>query len=211
MILQWRALFILSSSARALDTNQLANTGKVDTWQEHHMKIEHGVDSFDARAFFVLHDSDNSKTWTRDDILNLYGINKQKTVGDGSGMGTSEESTDITPEVQEKVYQSILDLLDRNGDGKISIDEWRMFYDGGGKLPDFGLGPGHHGDYEHEYEVHHWKQFHADSDPDVNIQHPEDVEHERLYHQNEHHDDGWNDHDPTWVRVDRIPPKFRKE
>lgn len=36
--------------------------------------------------------------------------------------------------------------------------EWFAFVARGGRLPDFGMGPGHHGDDEYEYEIHHWER-----------------------------------------------------
>lgn len=185
-----------------------------DSWQVRHMKLEHGADSFEPKAFFLQHDSDNTRTWTRDDVLFLYGLqNKNEIVGDGSGMGTKEQSKGVDEATKDKVWNKILELMDTDKNGIIDMDEWRNFVQDGGELPDFGLGPGHHGDYEYEYEVHHWQQYHAESDPDVKIVHPEDVEHERLYHQYEHNDNGWEDHQPidaSWVRTAKIPQKFRK-
>lgn len=48
-----------------------------------------------------------------------------------------------------------MEMIDKNDDGLISHDEWMQFSNGGGQLPDFGLGPGHHWDMETEYEIHH--------------------------------------------------------
>lgn len=50
-----------------------------------------------------------------------------------------------------------MQLLDHNGDGMITREEWMKFVADGGVLPDFGTGPGHHGDDEYEYEIHHWE------------------------------------------------------
>lgn len=181
-----------------------------DTWQVRHMKLEHGFDDFDALSFFLQHDVDNTKEWDRSDIIRLYGLQKDTVVGDGAGTGSNTETKTITEDIREQVYQDVLKLMDTDDNGKVSMQEWRKFLEAGGELPDFGFGTGHHGDYEYEYEVHHWKQYHQDSDPDVKVTHPEDIEHERLYHQFEHHDDGWGDHDASWVRVNKIPSKFLK-
>lgn len=181
-----------------------------DSWQVKHMKSEHGFDNFDALSFFKLHDADRSNTWTGDDILNLYGLqNKNIQVGDGTGMGKMEETKEISDETKNAVVKQVLALIDINKDGVISLDEWRIFTDKGGELPDFGLGPGHHGDYEYEYEVHHWQEYHMKDDPDVKIVHPEDEEHERLYHAFEHGDDE-QAHAGTYEKVDRIPAKYRR-
>lgn len=177
-------------------------------WQVQHMKVEHGVDQFDALSFFKLHDGDDSRTWTRDDILNLYGLLKETRVGDGTGMGSNEQTVEIDEKTKEHVYNTILEMLDQDHDGVISIDEWRRFCEDGKVLPNFGLGTGHHGDYEYEYEVHHWSKYHQGVDPDVKIVHPEDIEHERLYHQYEHGDSGIEEHEGSRAIRSRIPKKF---
>lgn len=157
-----------------------------ESWQSWHMREEHGLEDFDSLSFFTLHDLDGSKTWTSSDILNLYGLlNKNEVVGAGDGMGAHESSVEITQETKDMVSKTILDLMDYNRDGIISEEEWQQFSKAGNTLPDFGLGPGHHGDYEYEYEVHHWLKYHAQDDPDVKIIHKEDIEHEQLYHAHE--------------------------
>jgi hypothetical protein len=181
-----------------------------DSWQVRHMKQEHGFEDWDALSFFTLHDSDGSRTWTRDDILFLYGLQKDKVVGDGTGMGQYEASQDITDEIRDKVVRTVLDMVDTDNDGIISIDEWKSFMARGGELPDFGLGPGHHGDYEYEYEIHHWLEHHAKDDPEVKNVHPEDVEHEKLFHAHEHGDDV-DSHSGSWEKLENIPAKFRRQ
>jgi hypothetical protein len=175
------------------------------------MKEEHMIDQFDALSFFTLHDSDGSKTWTDNDILNLYGLLKEEFVGDGTGMGRHEDSLAITQQVKDFVLKAVLDLIDTDNNGVISLEEWRVFTDKGGTLPDFGLGPGHHGDYEYEYEVHHWIQHHSKDDPNVQVIHPEDIEHETLYHAHEHNDEA-DDHAPvgSFIKLENIPMKYRK-
>lgn len=187
-----------------------ADGASTDSWQVRHMKQEHGFQDWDALSFFTLHDSDGSRTWTRDDILFLYGLQKDRVVGDGTGMGRYEASKEITDEIRDNVVRTVLDLLDTDNDGVVSIDEWRVFMDRNGELPDFGLGPGHHGDYEYEYEIHHWLEHHAQDDPDVKNVHPEDIEHERLFHQQEHGDDA-DSHSGSWEKMDNIPSKFRRQ
>ncbi|KAK1080984.1 hypothetical protein LTR48_007604, partial [Friedmanniomyces endolithicus] len=44
-------------------------------------------------------------------------------------------------------------------------------------LPDFGWGPGHHGDDEYEYEIHHFEKFHGDDATEEELNHPEDIAH----------------------------------
>lgn len=193
-----------SADAAARTDEALAATS--DSWQVRHMREEHGIDSFDAYSFFTLHDSDNSKTWTSNDILNLYGLLRDSQVGAGTGMGVAEQSEPITQETKDKVLKTVLSLMDSDEDGVVSLEEWRIFTNKGGELPDFGLGPGHHGDYEYEYEVHHWLEHHQKDDPDVKIVHPEDIEHENLYH-HEAHGDELEDH----TGFLNIPAKFQRK
>jgi len=44
--------------------------------------------------------------------------------------------------------REILGLMDANKDGTVTMDEFLAYYREGGRLPDFKLGPGHHGDDE---------------------------------------------------------------
>lgn len=61
------------------------------------------------------------------------------------------------------MIHDVLDRFDRDRDGFVTrtefIDAWRE----GQRLKDFGLGPGHHGDDEYEYEIHHFEKFHDES------------------------------------------------
>lgn len=175
-----------------------------ESWQEWHMREEHGIEDFDAASFFTLHDLDGSKTWTRNDILNLYGLLNDQFVGDGDGMGNHENTQKISQETKDMVLRTVLTLVDTDRDDVISEKEWQDFTKAGNVLPDFGLGAGHHGDYEYEYEVHHWLKYHAENDPDVNIVHQEDIEHERLYHQQEHKDHP-DDH-PGGIAIKVVEP-----
>jgi EF hand. len=66
----------------------------------------------------------------------------------------------VSQEGRDRVSREILNLIDRNGDGLISREEFVRFIDVEGKtLPDMGTGPGHHGDDEYEYEIHHWEKY----------------------------------------------------
>lgn len=185
---------ILSSLAAVSRAHEAQEKRPGEAWQVWHMREEHALDEFDSVSFFTLHDLDGSGTWTPNDVLNLYGLLNEKFVGDGDGMGEHKDSRELPQETKELVLKTVLDLVDYNKDGIISQDEWKQFSDAGNVLPDFGLGSGHHGDYEYEYEVHHWLKYHAKDDPDVKIVHEEDLEHERLYHAQEHQDHP-DDHD----------------
>mmetsp|Transcript_4145 Transcript_4145/g.4061 ORF Transcript_4145/g.4061 Transcript_4145/m.4061 type:complete len:221 (-) Transcript_4145:535-1197(-) len=167
------------------DHNQANKKPDGLSWQNWHMIEEHQMDQYDTDSFFKIHDLKNKGTWSRDDILNLYGLLRESVVGDGSGMGEhSHQQESITQEAKDHVVNSILELIDTNGDKQISLDEWRQFSKKG-ELPDFGYGQGHHLDFETEYEEHHWNKYHANQDPDVLIKHKEDIEHELLHHEHE--------------------------
>lgn len=71
-----------------------------------------------------------------------------------------DESNKDVPGVRKaEIVRDIMALFDMNHDGLISRDEFVQAIDGQGKtLPDMGTGPGHHGDDEYEYEIHHWEK-----------------------------------------------------
>ncbi|WPK22980.1 hypothetical protein PUMCH_000203 [Australozyma saopauloensis] len=155
------------------------------TWQEWHMSEEHQIDTFDPLSFFMLHDIQGKGHWTAEDILYIYGLSLDSVIGDGSGMGEHDHEEKISPDFKKKVIEEVSVMLKADSDGTISKDKWLEFANNGGLLPDFGAGPGHHFDFETEYENHHWNKYHRDSDPDVRIKHKEDIVHELLHHQHE--------------------------
>lgn len=106
---------------------------------------EHHIADFDAASFFTLHDFDSRGAWTPDEILRTYGLE-------------DETMKDISQSKRDEVLKEVLRLCDSNGNGIVERAEWMAFSEGGGKLPDFGLGPGHHGDDEYEYEIHHFEK-----------------------------------------------------
>ncbi|KAK9454801.1 hypothetical protein V1511DRAFT_500998 [Dipodascopsis uninucleata] len=156
-----------------------AKAGTDESWAKMHMREEHNIEDYDPRSFFSLHDSDKSDTWTRLDIMNLYGVYNRMDP-------TGQRKQPITPKEQRKVVEKILDLMDTNKDDVVSMQEWIDFNEKGGELPDFGLGPGHHGDVEYEYELHHWLKYHSEDDSEESLTHPEDIEHEKIFHNIEH-------------------------
>jgi hypothetical protein len=106
---------------------------------------EHHISDFDASSFFAIHDYDNTGFWDRKDIHKTYGL------ADVSAKGISQEK-------QDEVVNKVLDLMDTDKDGLVSREEFVDFIGAGKTLPDFDLGPGHHGDIEFEYEIHHWEK-----------------------------------------------------
>lgn len=69
-----------------------------------------------------------------------------------------ETAKDVPQEKKDDLLREILKLLDSNNNGQVEKEEWDRYSRGGGLLPDFGLGPGHHWDIEMEYEIHHWQK-----------------------------------------------------
>ncbi|OBA22151.1 hypothetical protein METBIDRAFT_26238, partial [Metschnikowia bicuspidata var. bicuspidata NRRL YB-4993] len=185
------------------------------SWQEWHMKEEHQMDSFDAASFFMIHDLQNKGFWAAEEILYLYGLTRDEVVGDGSGMGDHDHAEAIPQSLKDKVISHVSRLLNGDSEGNVSKEQWLEFSKNGGLLPDFGVGPGHHMDFEAEYEKHHWNKYHRDQDPDVHTKHKEDIEHEMLHHEHEIEESHSNEggraraHDyVSPVKVHNIPQKY---
>lgn len=181
------------------------------TWQQWHMKSEHNIDSTDAGSVFKLHDTRNKNSLNGYDILRMYGLLRSEVVGSGSGGGSHDDTEQISEDDKKRVVDTVMGLIDTNKDGEISMDEWMTYSNNGGEFPDFGYGPGHELSFEEEYERHHWLEFHSQDDPDVEVQHAEDIEHELLHHLHEiEHEtpegDIYNKRFP--IRLSKIPQLF---
>ena len=66
-----------------------------------------------------------------------------------------ENLKDVTEAKRHEVVDTIVAAMDQNDNGLVERDEFLSFCADGHKLPDFGMGPGHHWDMETEYEIHH--------------------------------------------------------
>ena len=97
-------------------------------------------------------------TWTHDEIVRTYGLD-------------DESAKDVTNEKRHEVVQDVLDKFDKDGDGMITKQEFMEGWRNGWRLKDFGLGPGHHGDDEYEYEIHHFEKYHDESMFDLSNRH----------------------------------------
>jgi hypothetical protein len=185
------------------------------TWEEWHMKQEHGFDEYTPGVFFQLHDTKSKGYLDASDILNVYGLSRDEVVGKGDGLGSHDDSESISKETKDDIVEHILAMIDPDNDGKISEEEYEDFSKRGGQFPDMNVGVGHHGDFEHEYEVHHWNKYHRDKDPEIKIVHKEDIEHELLHHEHEiEHQLGsqkklTNQEFEARVKADNIPNKYR--
>jgi hypothetical protein len=108
------------------------------------------------------------------------------------------------------VVNTILDMFDVNKDGEISAAEFTQKDADGVKLPDFGMGPGHHGDDEYEYEIHHFEKFHSGDDvKEEDLNHPEDIAHFKMHEEQERRMEEWERVEREGVVVRNIPAKFR--
>ncbi len=69
-----------------------------------------------------------------------------------------ESNKDVTPARRDEIVREVMDMFDTDKDGVITKAEFASTIQWGKTLPDFGHGPGHHGDDEYEYEIHHWEK-----------------------------------------------------
>ena len=81
----------------------------------------------------------------------------------------------------------------------------------GKRLPNFGLGPGHHGDNEYEYEIHHFEKFHGDDAKEEDLTHPEDIEHFKAHDAQEDAELMVDQLEKMQIVEANIPQKFRRQ
>lgn len=156
------------------------------------------MDNWDAGAFFILHDYNSDNVWQPDEILRTYGL--------------MDESNRDFPSVRRKeVLNTLMDLLDTDTDGLVQKEEWLAFISSGQTLPDLGTGPGHHGDDEYEYEIHHWEKYHGDDTKLEDLTHPEDIEHFKKHEQMEDEQERLEEMERQAVIEENIPLKFRRQ
>jgi len=191
------ALVALASYVQAHGGHEQQPIAADADWATRHMAEEHHITSFDAGSFFNLHDYDSSNQWSPDDILKTYGL--------------KDESTNhISQEEKDKAVQQVIDTFDRDKSGTISFAEYTVGIAQGLKLPDFGFGPGHHGDDEYEYEIHHFEKYHGEDATEEELNHPEDIEHFRKHELLEEQQERQEQMDRMSVVEANIPVKFRR-
>ncbi|KAJ7024388.1 precursor to secretory protein Ssp120 [Mycena alexandri] len=143
-----------------------------------HMATEHHIDSFDLRSFFQLHDLNRDGYWDKEEIEAIYGVHhvySQKK----SKAGRLQDDDEEHQKKADHISGTVLNLLDKNRDGKVSPEEFEAVgLDG---LPNFdSMGAeGHHYDIESEFFLHHEEEFHStpETQTDESYNHPEDLEH----------------------------------
>ena len=174
-----------------LHSHHLGNSTLTVRTEEHH------ITTFDAGSFFNLHDFDSSNQWTPEDIKKTYGF-------------LHESTNHISQEEKDRAAQQVVDLFDRDRSGSISFAEYTIGTAQGLKLPDFGYGPGHHGDDEYEYEIHHFEKYHDENTREEDLTHPEDIEHFRKHEMLEQQQEQQEQMDRMSIIEANIPIKFRR-
>ncbi|KDE03257.1 hypothetical protein MVLG_06251 [Microbotryum lychnidis-dioicae p1A1 Lamole] len=155
------------------DDNEHATVIKGDaTYTELHMAQEHHMDSFDLQSFFHLHDLNLDGILDVNELESIYGVHHEK-----AKKGSS--SIEVHTAKAKEIVQEVLNKLDTDGDGYLTM---REFVAGGvGGLPNFrGVEHlGHHYDAEEEYFLHHEEKYHStpETQGEESYIHPEDIEH----------------------------------
>ncbi|KKA21475.1 Secretory pathway protein Ssp120 [Rasamsonia emersonii CBS 393.64] len=156
---------------------------------------EHHIDSFDAGSFFALHDFDSSGTWTPDEIRKTYGMD-------------DPSNAHVTEQQKQDAVRQVLALFDPLNTGSVSRSDWMRLVTAGKRLPDFGFGPGHHGDIEYEYEIHHFEKYHGEDAKEEDLTHPEDIEHFRQHDEAERAEKRLEQLERMQIVEANIPQKF---
>ncbi|KAF8474602.1 hypothetical protein BDZ91DRAFT_269312 [Kalaharituber pfeilii] len=165
------------------------------SWAEIHMLEEHHIANYDPASFFHLHDFDDSHTWTPQEILRTYGIDRD---------------SDVPQAKQDEIVKTLMAEMDLDNDGGITLDEFLAYHADGKKLPDFGVGVGHHGDDEYEYEIHHFEKYHSEDSPEEELNHPEDIAHFKHHEELEQAQAKLEELEKQKIVLVNIPAKFRK-
>ncbi|KAH9825536.1 putative calcium-binding protein [Teratosphaeria destructans] len=167
-------------------------------WATKHMAEEHHITSFDDASFFNLHDYDSSNEWTAEDLLKTYGLKDSST-------------SHISQADKNAAVARVIKIFDRDLSGTISFAEYTVGTAQGLELPDLGYGPGHHGDDEYEYEIHHFEKYHGDGEvKEEDLNHPEDIEHFRKHEEMELAQERQEKMDQLAIIEQNIPAKFRR-
>ncbi|POR32369.1 Putative calcium-binding protein [Tolypocladium paradoxum] len=161
-------------------------------WMTKHMA---GI--WDAGSFFTLHDYNDDGIWQVEELRRTYGL-------------MDESNKDFSVERKAQVMSHLMNLLDTDDDGSVSRAEWTAFIAQGKTLPDMGTGPGHHGDDEYEYEIHHWEQYHDENTKIEDLTHPEDIEHFKKHEEMERAQEEQEAMDKQSIIEENIPVKFRR-
>lgn len=156
------------------------------------------ISNFDAASFFTLHDFNNDGVWTPDEVRRTYGLD-------------DESLADTPGAIKDEAVAKVMSIFDPGSSGQITRPMFLEFIKAGKVLPDFGLGPGHHGDIEYEYEIHHFEKFHGPDTTEEDLIHPEDIEHFRMHDMLEDEQARVDLEQSQTIVEANIPLKFRKQ
>jgi hypothetical protein len=162
------------------------------------MSEEHHIDNFDPTSFHSMHDFNNDGVWTPDEVHRFLGLNDEST-------------KDISKQRKDDAVAQVFALFDEAGTGVISRASWLSSLKQGRAIPDFGFGPGHHGDDEYEYEIHHFEKFHDENTKEEDLIHPEDIAHFRKHDLMEDEEERIAKEQQQQIVEGNIPLKFRKQ
>ena len=121
-----------------------------------------------------------------------------------------ESAKDVSEQTRQEVVNKILGLFDIDKSSTVSSEEFLAVSGQGIKMPDFGLVPGHHGDDEYEYEIHHFDKYHDENTQEEDLIHPEDIEHFKKHEAMLDDEEALEKLSFTGVNENNIPAKFRR-
>ena len=121
-----------------------------------------------------------------------------------------ESNKDVPKSRRDEIERALMALLDADRDGTVTRAEFQAFIDSGRSLPDMQTGPGHHGDDEYEYEIHHWEKYHDENTQLEDLTHPEDIEHFRKHEEQEEAQERLDQLSRQAIVEENIPSKFRR-
>jgi len=122
-----------------------------------------------------------------------------------------ESNRHVSQARRDEIVAAVMKEFDVDGDGRITQDEFRSVLRQGATLPDFGTGPGHHGDDEYEYEIHHWEKYHDENTKLEDLTHPEDIEHFRKHEQLEEEQERLEALERQHIVLENVPQKFLRK
>ncbi|KAL2759632.1 hypothetical protein ACRALDRAFT_1074155 [Sodiomyces alcalophilus JCM 7366] len=166
-------------------------------WMTRHMAEEHHIADWDAKSFFALHDYNSDGSWQIDEVMRTYGL-------------MDDSNKDMPQDKKLRIGREVIELIDSDGDGLVSRAEWDDYIEAGETLPDMGTGPGHHGDDEYEYEIHHWEKYHDENTKLEDLTHPEDIEHFKKHEEMEREAERIANMAKVAIVDANIPHKFRR-
>ena len=121
-----------------------------------------------------------------------------------------ESNKDVPQSRRDEIQRALMALLDADRDGFVTRHEFEAFVASGKSLPDMQTGPGHHGDDEYEYEIHHWEKYHDENTRLEDLTHPEDIEHFKKHEQLEDEEARLEELSRQAIVEENIPSKFRR-